>query len=168
MTDLTRRMVRTAAACGFAFALIGSALAEPLSKAKKGDWPMWGGSPDRNMVSGETGMPAAWDVKSGTNLKWKAGLGSQSYGNPVVVDGKIFIGTNNNGNYRQGITGDKGVILCFKEETGEMLWQATHDKLPTGRVNDWPEQGICSSPSHAQSSSFRYRRRAISECRAGQ
>jgi outer membrane protein assembly factor BamB len=27
-----------------------------------------------------------------------------------------------------------------------MLWQATHDKLPTGQVNDWPEQGICSSP----------------------
>src|SRR5207249_3088730 len=26
------------------------------------------------------------------------------------------------------------------------LWQAVHDKLPAGRVVDWPLQGICSSP----------------------
>jgi outer membrane protein assembly factor BamB len=120
--------------------------AEPLAKAKKGDWPMWGGAPDRNMVSGETGIPAKWDVKAKTNIKWTAKLGSQSYGNPVIVDGRIFVGTNNNAVRRKGITGDKGVIACFKQDTGEFLWQATHDKLPTGRVNDWPEQGICSSP----------------------
>jgi outer membrane protein assembly factor BamB len=107
---------------------------------------MWGGSPDRNMISDETGIPGTWDVKAGKNLKWKAKLGSQSYGNPVIVDGRIFIGTNNNANYRPKIKGDKGVIVCFEEKTGAFLWQATHDKLPTGRVNDWPEQGICSSP----------------------
>jgi outer membrane protein assembly factor BamB len=122
------------------------AFAEPLSKAQKGDWPMWGGSPDRNMVCGETGIPANWDVKTGVNIKWKAPLGSQAYGNPVVAKGKVFVGTNNNGEYRPGIKGDKGVILCFEEATGRLLWQATHDKLPTGRVNDWPEQGICSTP----------------------
>jgi len=121
-------------------------MAEPLSKAKKGDWPMWGGSPDRNMVSGETSIPAEWDSKSGKNIKWVAPLGSQTYGNPVVAGGKIFAGTNNNGNLRPGITGDKGVIVCVEEKTGKFLWQATHDKMPTGRVNDWPEQGICSSP----------------------
>ena len=38
------------------------------------------------------------------------------------------------------------MIVCLEEATGKVLWQATHDKLPTGRVNDWPEQGICSSP----------------------
>ena len=120
--------------------------AEPLSKAKKGDWPMWGGSTDRNMVSGETGIPSTWDIKTKKNIKWIAPLGSQTYGNPVIVNGKIFIGTNNNGNLRPGIKGDKGVIVCLDEKTGKFLWQATHDKLPTGRVNDWPEQGICSSP----------------------
>lgn len=123
-----------------------SAPAEPLAKAQKGDWPMWGGSPDRNMVSGETGIPAEWDVKSGRNIKWVAPLGSQTYGNPVIADGKIFVGTNNNGNLRPNITGDKGVIVCVEEKTGKFLWQATHDKMPTGRVNDWPEQGICSAP----------------------
>ena len=127
-------------------ATAATGLAEPLSKAKKGDWPMWGGSPDRNMVSGETGIPAKWNVKTGENIKWVAPLGSQTYGNPVIHKGKIFVGTNNTGEYRPKIKGDKGVIICVDEKTGKMLWQATHDKLPSGRVNDWPEQGICSSP----------------------
>ena len=119
---------------------------EPLSKAKTGDWPMWGGSGDRNMVSGAKNIPLKWDVAKKENIKWTAPLGSQTYGNPVVVDGRLFVGTNNNGNLRPGITGDKGVMVCLDEKTGKFLWQATHDKLPTGRVNDWPEQGICSSP----------------------
>ena len=32
------------------------------------DWPMWGGSPSRNMVSSMTGAPTEWDVKSGKNV----------------------------------------------------------------------------------------------------
>lgn len=126
--------------------LASPVLAEPLSKAKKGDWPMWGGSSDRNMVSGHTNIPAEWSIEGKKNIKWIAPLGSQTYGNPVIVDGKIFVGTNNNGLLRPDIKGDKGVVVCLEEKSGKFLWQATHDKLPTGRVNDWPEQGICSSP----------------------
>ncbi len=36
--------------------------------------------------------------------------------------------------------------MCFNEADGKFLWQAVHDKLPAGRVNDWPGEGICSSP----------------------
>ena len=107
---------------------------------------MWGGSTDRNMVSGEKNMPAKWDARKKTNIKWMAPLGSQTYGNPVIVDGKIYVGTNNNGHLRPGIKGDKGIIVCMNQKDGKFLWQMTHDKLPTGRVNDWPEQGICSAP----------------------
>ncbi|MGH9790527.1 MAG: hypothetical protein ACRD5W_04885, partial [Candidatus Acidiferrales bacterium] len=52
-----------------------------------GDWPMWGGTPDRNMVSNMKGLPTSWDVKTGKNVKWVAALGSQTYGNPVVAGG---------------------------------------------------------------------------------
>src|SRR6266478_9102938 len=45
-----------------------------------GDWPMWGGTPDRNMVSPMKGLPTSWDVASKKNVKWMAQLGSQSYG----------------------------------------------------------------------------------------
>ncbi len=141
-----QRAVFVVVTAAFAAAMPSRLSAEPLSKAKKGDWPMWGGSRDRNMVSGETGIPGKWDIKSGLNIKWSAPLGSQTYGNPVISGGKIFLGTNNTGEFRPHSKGDKGIILCFDEKTGKMLWQATHDKLPTGQVNDWPEQGICSSP----------------------
>jgi outer membrane protein assembly factor BamB len=142
MTSSPARIIRV-----LSILLAAAILAAPgQPQAHAGDWKMWGGTPDRNMVSDEKGMPHRWDVSSGENIRWKAPLGSQTYGNPVISDGKIFIGTNNNAHHRPGITGDKGVIVCLEETTGKVLWQATHDKLPTGRVNDWPEQGICSSP----------------------
>ncbi len=111
------------------------------------DWPMWGGHSTRNMVSDEKGIPTSWDVKSGTNIKWKAEIGSQSYGNPAVADGLVCIGTNNNLMRDPKQDGDRGVVMCFDEGTGEFQWQMTHEKLESGRVNDWPEQGICSSPA---------------------
>src|SRR6266540_3535481 len=62
-----------------------------------GDWPMWGGTPDRNMVSNMKGLPTEWDVKTKKNVKWVAELGSQSYGNAVVASGVVLVGTNNEG-----------------------------------------------------------------------
>ncbi len=118
-----------------------------ISSGLAGDWPMWGGRPDRNMVSDATGIPAEWDLKTGKNIKWVAEIGSQSYGNPTILDGKVFVGTNNQRLRNPKQTGDRGVIMCFREKDGKFLWQMTHEKLAAGRVNDWPEQGICSSPA---------------------
>ncbi len=111
-----------------------------------GDWPMWGGTPDRNMVSNMTGVPSTWDVKTKKNIKWVAELGSQSYGNPVVAGGMVFVGTNNEGIKDPAVKGDKGILMAFRESDGEFLWQDVNDKLPSGRANDWPFQGVCSSP----------------------
>lgn len=111
------------------------------------DWPMWGGSPDRNMVSDSPApLPSEWDVGSGRNVKWAAALGSQTYGNPIVAGGRVYVGTNNEALYDEEIVGDKGVLLAFDAGSGELVWQMVSDKLASGRVNDWPYQGICSSP----------------------
>jgi len=109
-------------------------------------WPMWGGSPDRNMVSDATGLPTTWDVKTGENIKWVAALGSQSYGNPVISGGVVLVGTNNEAVRDPKQPGDRGVLKAFREDTGEFMWQATYEKLLSGRANDWPFQGIASSP----------------------
>ena len=111
------------------------------------DWPAWGGDGNRNMVNlREKNIVDDWDVAAGRNVKWAVELGSQSYGNPVVSDGRVFVGTNNEGRRDPKIAGDKGVVMCFRESDGEFLWQVVHDKLDAGRVNDWPLQGVCSSP----------------------
>ena len=107
---------------------------------------MWGFTPQRNLVSDETNLPEKWDTKTGENIKWKAELGSQSYAGPVIIGGKVFVGTNNQGLRNPKLTGDRGVIMAFNEVDGAFLWQSTHAKLPAGRVNDWPQQGICSTP----------------------
>ena len=111
-----------------------------------GNWPMWGGSPDRNMVSDAKGLPTEWDVKTKKNVKWKATLGSEAYGNPVVAEGMVFVGTNNDAVRDPRQTGDRGVMMAFRASDGEFLWQLTSEKLAAGRVNDWPFQGVASSP----------------------
>jgi outer membrane protein assembly factor BamB len=109
------------------------------------DWPMWGGTPQRNMFSPIKNLPSNWDIQTRKNIKWKADIGTTSYGNPVISDGKVFLGTNNNNPRNPEITGDKGVLMCFRESDGKFLWQAVNDKLESGY--DWPEQGVCSSPA---------------------
>src|SRR5215210_3608174 len=117
------------------------------SAAVSADWPMWGGTPSRNMVSDMKGLPTTWDVKTGKNVKWVAELGSQAYGNPTVADGVVMIGTNNEALRDPKQPGDRGVLMAFNENTGEFMWQATFEKLSSGRANDWPYQGIASSPA---------------------
>ncbi len=129
-----------------ALVLILSALVAAALPVLAQDWPMWGGTPQRNMVSPQTGLPVSWDIKSGKNIKWKAALGSTSYGNPVVSGGRVFAGTNNDNPRNPAIQGDKGILMCFRETDGKFLWQAVSDKLETGAANDWPSQGVCSSP----------------------
>ena len=129
-------------------------------KSARGDWPQWGGSSSRNNVAAADRGPVDWnpgrfDRKTGRwlsqgarNIKWVASLGSQTYGTPVVADGKVFIGTNNGSGYlkRYPSSFDLGVLLCFRESDGAFLWQHSSEKLPTGRVHDWPMIGLVSTP----------------------
>ena len=110
------------------------------------EWPMWGGTADRNMVSSMKGLPTTWDLKSKKNVKWIAELGSQAYGNPTISGGYVLVGTNNEVMKDPNIKGDKGILMAFRESDGQFMWQAVHDKLAAGRANDWPYQGVCSSP----------------------
>lgn len=125
-----------------------------------GDWAQWGGNSLRNNVPIGKGIPIEWEVgnfdrktgewdsSSALNIKWAARVGSQTYGNPVVSGGRVFVGTNNSAGYlkRYGPRVDLGCLICFDEATGEFLWQHSSEKLPTGRVHDWPLQGICCAP----------------------
>src|SRR5688572_26602793 len=131
-----------------------------LSPAMAADWPQWGGTNwGRNMYSPEKGLPAKFDpgkFKSGTeevdlkttrNVKWVAKLGSQSYGNVTIAGGKVFIGTNNDSPRDPAHQGDRSILMVFDEKTGELLWQLVIPKLKSGKVNDWENLGLLSSPT---------------------
>ena len=115
------------------------------SSTRADEWPMWGRTPLRNMVSPDKNPPTDWDVKTGNNILWTASLGSKSHGNPVVSNGMVFVGTNNAGVRDPNVTPDAGVLMAFDANTGKFLWQRVSLKLPTGRVNDWPDEGECST-----------------------
>jgi outer membrane protein assembly factor BamB len=124
---------------------------QPAAKLKNYAWPMWGGQLSRNMVNTrEHNVPVKFGLdengKKSKNMVWEADLGSKAYGGPVVADGKVFVGTNNEKPRNPKIKGDKGILMCFRESDGTFLWQRVHDKLPAGRVWDWPREGICSTP----------------------
>ena len=116
-----------------------------VSSAGAQEVAMFGNTPSRNMISDATGLPAAWDTNSGVNVLWSQPVGSQAYGGPVVANGRVIVGTNNEGVRDPNIEGDRGVVMAFAAGTGDFLWQMVHPKLTTGRVNDWPLQGVCST-----------------------
>ena len=114
----------------------------------KRDWPQWGGTSLRNNTPQGQNVPISWEVESRRNVKWSASLGSQSYGSPIIANGRVYIGSNNGNGYvkRYPRNVDIGCLICFDESTGKFRWQYSVEKLPTGRVHDWPLQGIVSNP----------------------
>ncbi|WP_193211720.1 PQQ-binding-like beta-propeller repeat protein [Luteolibacter marinus] len=121
------------------------------------DWPMWGRTADRNMVADAKNIPSEIeagevddneqpDLATAKNVLWAVKLGSQTYGNPVIADGKVYVGTNNESPRDPNQTGDRGNLMVFDEKTGSFLWQLIIPKLGAGKVSDWEYVGLCSSP----------------------
>lgn len=113
--------------------------------------------PDRGMFLGdynrnnvrpaEKNLPVHWDLATGENILWSQPVGSQSYGGPVLAQGKVLVGTNNEGRRNPKLGNDRGVVMAFDAADGKFLWQSTHEKLPETKLHDWPLQGVCSSPA---------------------
>ena len=120
------------------------------------DWSMWGGTLRRNMVSEERDLPTRFGVSRDPTtgevltegIRWFVRLGTQSFGNPVIADGRIFLGTNDAAAHNPWRGGDRGVLQCYREADGEFLWQLAVPKIPRTTLfnGDRRQVGICSSP----------------------
>ena len=164
--SMIKSMIKTLpahAACTLGFLLAGL----PFTHAE--DWPRWGGNdPGRNMYSPATGLPEKFgpvkpdklghftfsfrpntediDLGGAANVKWIAKLGSQTYGNPVVANGKVFVGTNNASPRDPKYKDDRSCLYALNAYNGDFLWQLAVPKLASGKVNDWEYLGILASP----------------------
>ena len=87
-------------------------------KVGKNDWPQWGGSTSRNNTPDAKNIPIKWDIETGENIRWSMPLGSETYGNPVIANGKVYVGTNNGNVYieRYASSVDLGCLICFDEK----------------------------------------------------
>lgn len=117
-----------------------------LWRAVAADQPQWGAAWSRNMVSSEKGLPATFDPRTGQNIKWVTKLGTETHSTPVVAGGRVYIGTNNGELRDPKHVGDRGVLMCFDEQTGRLLWQLVVPKREEDPYFDWPKTGI-SSPA---------------------
>jgi hypothetical protein len=129
------------------FILICAILASSLSPTTRAaDQPQWGEAWGRNQVSTEKNLPATFDPETRKNIKWRARLGTESHSTPVIADGRVYIGTNNGEPRDPKHQGDRGVLMCFDEATGDLLWQLVVPKRSEDPYFDWPKSGI-SSPA---------------------
>jgi len=126
--------------------MVAAAVAATTPKVAAGDSAQFGAAWSRNMVSAEPGLPAEFDPATGRNLRWTAPLGGDGHATPVIAGGRVYIGTNNEAPRDPARTGDRGVLLCLDEASGQLIWQLVVPKQEEDIYMDWPKTGI-SSPA---------------------
>ncbi len=111
--------------------------------------PMFGGTPARNMVNlVDKNVLTDWSVeeKKEKNVKWMADLGSRSYSGPIVVGGKVYIGTNNANPRDKTVKDDRAVLMCFNEADGKFLWQKLYKISDDDCFKMVQKEGLLSTP----------------------
>ena len=82
--------------------------------ARAEDWPQWQG-PNRNAVSGETGLLRQWPA-GGPRLAWRIeGLGGGDSA-PAVADGKLYGLSNRDG---------QEIVWAISEADGKEIWNSS-------------------------------------------
>lgn len=124
----------------------------PAARPAKAEVSMFGVDASRNLVNTiDKNIPTEWSVEEGKptkNVKWVAKLGDTGYAGAAVAQGKVFVATNNRKPRDPKVTGDKGIIMCFRESDGQFLWQAVHDNPDEDIIKrDGAVIGIVSTPT---------------------
>ena len=135
-TARTRRFLRVligavvAGALGLGLLVTGSAGHSPpaerppeagrMQLAPAPDWPLFGGTPGRNMVAPlARGLPADWGTSAGgRNVKWVVELGRRGYLPPAVAGGRVYVATNNARPRDPRVKGARAVLMCLRESDG--------------------------------------------------
>jgi len=108
-----------------------------------GNWPQFRG-PDATGVADGQHPPVSWDVKAGTNVRWKTPIPGLGHSCPVVWGDKVFVTTAVSGKPEQSLRignyGDVASVddatkhafhvICLDRDTGKILW----DKVPIEAV----------------------------------
>ncbi|MHB8897542.1 MAG: outer membrane protein assembly factor BamB family protein [Thermoguttaceae bacterium] len=120
------------------------------------DWPQWGGSASKNMISSDRNLPATFDpgtkspqgggvmLDTTHNVKWAARAGDFCCGTPAVAAGKVFLAA---------MADAEGILRCFDEATGKLLWEWKQPcradlKEDAMNVRIFPKSlGVCSTPT---------------------
>ena len=98
-----------------------------------GDWPMWGGTPDRNMVSNMKGLPD----RVGRQDQEEHQVGRRRSARRATATRSSPAAWCSSAPTTKLLRdpkqpGDRGVLMAFRESDGEFLWQQTHAEARVG------------------------------------
>jgi outer membrane protein assembly factor BamB len=114
-------------------------------------WPMFGGTPARNMVNPiDKNTPIHWSTEPGKfkNIKWAVKLGSRGYAGPVIADGRVYVGTNKKYPHDPKVASKaKATLVCLDEADGRFLWQNVHDSPDSELISYIDRLGLLSTPA---------------------
>ncbi|MGL6195925.1 MAG: PQQ-binding-like beta-propeller repeat protein, partial [Thermoguttaceae bacterium] len=91
------------------------------------------------------------DLDTTKNIRWYSPLGPVVHGTPIVAEGRVLIGSNGSQSNRPQLQGDRGVLSCLDEKTGELLWELVVPKLFEIKYADWYNVGLSSVPTVEES-----------------
>ncbi|WP_298859464.1 PQQ-binding-like beta-propeller repeat protein [uncultured Gimesia sp.] len=116
------------------------------------DWVMRGRDHTRNPVSPDKNAPTDWKIGSTfnkqrpKNVLWSVKLGTVSCGDPVIANGLVWVGTNNDHPRDPKNSGNASVLMCFRERDGKFLYQYVSPRLVERSRLDWSSTSLASSP----------------------
>jgi len=122
-------------------------VAKPTAPPKEGDvtvavptnWPQFRGPAATGVADGQH-PPITWDVKTGTNVRWKTPIPGLGHSGPIVWGDRVFVTTavssgDPDPKVRTGNYGDVESVddssahtwqmLCLDRDTGRILWTRT-------------------------------------------
>jgi len=118
---------------------MGVASGELSAAVTKSSWPQWRG--DGLGVSADTRVPLDWSATNG--VVWRTPLPGRGHSSPVILDGRIYLTTDIEGESIAGVKPVKHVldnedfkhpeafgadlrhelrVLCLEAKTGKLLW----------------------------------------------
>ena len=108
----------------------------------------WGGGAGANPVSQAANLPANLDQAP---VLWRLELGSHQYTIPTIDRDRIYLGVNDRGVERPGLSATGGgLLMCIDQRDGSLLWQLASPRFFGGvqapyHFNQW-NCGFCSGP----------------------
>jgi outer membrane protein assembly factor BamB len=113
------------------------------------DWPSRNGSRNHNAVVDVNKELVEFEIGSGgksANIKWSVETGMSLDSEPAIANGLVWIGGSSYRRDELTRNEDAGVLFCFRESDGKLLYQHVSQRREEGRNYDWPVTGITSTP----------------------
>lgn len=115
--------------------LLIAVFAAAVSHAVADNWPSFRGPEAKGVADGQN-LPAAWDVKTGVNVRWKSAVPGAAHSSPVLWGDRVFLTTVVTQEAPDFVMGDKGGIQVADERVthswrvlalaagdGRLLWE---------------------------------------------